>query len=206
MNKTQTEKSENILPLAILIILAFVLIYLISLGKWNLLSENSKEKRRKLEDRKKLVDQQYLKIEKILLKKRQLKQKLDSINKKVLMGARIVAVFLFFTGALILKSIFQLTILDLTGYVGLLFLVLTFIAFIVFGSPSHAIEFWNYIEKMLTLKIYGKYLNIEIHFERHESEKSILSNESLQIQNQIDEMKQAETNILKILADNEIHN
>lgn len=203
---TESKYSNKILPVAIIILLVFVILYLVSLGKWNLLDDGLGERKKKLEDRKKLIDQQFIRIDKILEKKKVLKQKLDKINRNVLLGARLFIV-LFFSGvSLVLKSIFQLSILDLTGYVGLLFLILTFLAFIVFGSPSHAIEFWNYIEKKLTMKIYGKYINLENHFERHKSEKSILSNESLFIQNQIDEMKQAEANVLRILADNEIHN
>lgn len=199
---TESKYSNKILPVAIIILLVFVILYLVSLGKWNLLDDGLGERKKKLEDRKKLIDQQFIKIDKILEKKKSLKQKLDKINHNVLLGARLFIVLLFFVVSLVLKSIFQLSILDLTGYVGLLFLILTFLAFIVFGSPSNAIEFWNYIERKLTMKIYGKYINLENHFERHESEKLAINEESGFIQTQINEIKQAEAELLKVLEEN----
>jgi hypothetical protein len=202
--KVKEKKSDTILPIVIIILLAIVLLYLITFGKVNLLSDDSEIQKRKLEDRKKLVDQQYLKIEKILEKKKGLKQKLDKINRNILLGARLFMTLLFWGVSLVLKSYFQLSVLDLTGYVGLLLLIITFIAFIVFGSPSHAIEFWNYIEKKLTIKIYGKYINLQNHFERHEKQKLALNEESDFIQTQINEIKQAEEDVLKALWDGEI--
>ncbi|MCG9879637.1 MAG: hypothetical protein MH472_03470 [Bacteroidia bacterium] len=202
--ENKKEDTNLILPITIIILIVIVVLYLLTLGKLNFLDSELKNKRRSLEERKKIIDSQFEKIEELLNKKKQLKLKLDKINQRVLIAARASIVFIIIAISLFVNITFKLTLLDIGSYLGLLFFIVACIAFISFGNPEKGLEFWKYFEKKLTLKIYGKYLNLEHHFEKHKKQKEslLLANEEVKLLlKEVEEQEQLEQKILNTLKE-----
>jgi chaperonin cofactor prefoldin len=195
----EEKEKKTVLPIAFVILLVIVLLYLLTLGKANFLGVDLADRRKNLEERKKIVDQQHNRVAAILDSKKQLKQKLDKINLRALLITRIAVVLLLFLLCMWAKFYFLLSVLDITGYVGLCLLAVTFLAFIVFGNPSKAIDFLSYIENKLTLMIYRKYINLERHFEKHEAQISNLTNEKTKLDDMLNEIRKSENELLSIL-------
>jgi hypothetical protein len=128
-----------------------------------------------------------------------LKLKLDKINQRVLIAARALIVIIMIGLSLIANQTLKMTLLDIGSYLGLLFLFLACVAFIRFGNPEKGLEFWKYIEKELTLKIYSKYINLEHHFEKHNQQKETLLRENNEVQKQLSEVDEIEQKILMTL-------
>jgi hypothetical protein len=199
----ENKKEDNnlILPITIIILVAIVVLYLITLGKLNYLYSDVSTKKRNLKDRKQIIDSQFAKVENLLNKKKSLKDKLDKINNRVLMIARSFIVFIIIGTSILANQALRLSLLDIGSYLGLVFLFLALISFIRFGNPENVIDFWRYIEKKLTLKIYGKYINLENHFDRHEKQKESLSKENVELEKQLKEVEEIEKEILFTLKE-----
>jgi Na+/H+ antiporter NhaC len=195
------EGSNLVLPITIIILIVIVVLYLISLGKLNFLDSEVKNKKRNLEERKRIIDSQFAKIESLLSRKKSLKDKLDKINLRVLIVARTLVVFIIIGASILGNQVMKLSLLDIGSYLGLIFILLAFISFIRFGNPENVIEFWRYIEKKLTIKIYGKYINLENHFDRHEKQKESLLMENIELQKQLEEVEEIEREILFALLE-----
>ena len=88
----------NIKPWIIIVIIILVLIYLVTLGKADFFTEGNRERKIKLDEKKKILENRYKRVQDILIKKKTLKAKLEKLCKRVLLGVRLGLVLLLIGG------------------------------------------------------------------------------------------------------------
>jgi hypothetical protein len=185
----------------ILVIILLVLLYMLSWGKADFLTEGGEARKLRLGEKKKILENRYKRVQEILSKKKTLKRKLETLCTKVLLGVRIGLTLLLIGIIYIAHLFFLFTLLELGEYFGLAAIVILIIGFVLIGSPTNFFSLWNYFEKKLILMIYGKYIDIDKHIEFHEKELQAIVQNKVQIDKESFELLQAELEIKKILED-----
>ncbi len=195
------QNKSNIKAGIILLLIVLVLLYLLTLGKADLLTENREERKRKLAEKKKLLEDRYNRVQNILNKKKGLKTKLETVCKRVLFGVRLSLAMLVVGGICISNLIFSVSFLVIGEYIGLLTLGLLLVGFVFIGGPTDFFKIWSYFEKKLTLKIYGKYINIDKHIETHESELQQIITDKKAVENDLHGILRLDFEIENILEE-----
>ncbi len=196
-----SQNKPDIKPWILFVIIVLVLIYLLTLGKADFLSELNDDRKQDLSERKKLLDHRYNRVQGILDRKKALKKKLETICKRVLLGVRLALVLLLIGGIIITYSYYKFTLLDLAGYFGVAAIGILLIGFIIVGSPANFFTMWTFAEKKLTLKIYGKYIDIDQDIAGHEKQLKKITSDKMGVEKELKDITEAEAEIKKIIED-----
>lgn len=195
----------------VLLLIALIVVYLISAGKVNFLQSSNEEKhphderKKKLEERVKILDYQYERVQKILERKLTLKKELDHISKNIFIGVRLFLVFLLILFGLGAHVFLNANLRDLFNYLEIGIVVLCFFVFVLFGNPTNITSLWDHLTKKLTLYIYGRYINLDVQIASHNEDLKSISSEKQNTQKELTELIQMKIEIQDVLSELDNH-
>lgn len=193
-----SNSGTNISGKVILILIILVLLYLLTFGNADLLTANREERKRKLAENKKRLEDRYARVQSLLNRKKQLRIKLETVCRRVLFGVRLTLAVLLLGVLTVLHVYGSVSVLGLVECVGAGAFTLLLVGFVWIGGPTDFFKVWTYFEKKLTLKIYGKYIDIDKHIESHEKELQQIITDTATVDN---ELKLIEVEVTEILSE-----
>lgn len=191
----------------VLLLIALIVVYLFTIGKVNLLSSKDEEKskenehKEKLENRIRILDHRYKKVQKVLEKKQVLKGQLDTVSRYIFLGVRLVIVFIFIAVGLVAHIYLNAGFNEIVVYIQTGLVVICFLAFVIFGNPKNIIAMWSHLTKKLTLYIYGKYINLDRQIDSHNEELKNINSEKQNTEKELTELMQVEIEIQDVIAE-----
>jgi ABC-type multidrug transport system fused ATPase/permease subunit len=153
------EKDYSLIIIAI-IVFAFVVLYLLSLGK--IKGTTSKSRYDELNESLEKANARHTKLQALIDKKVELKEKLKKRFRWIFFSVRILLVA-FWAVALILLYLFGIVVNigDALNYSNAFILVLITLNFITFGNLTNLSSFINAIKTRVENWVYGKYVSID---------------------------------------------
>lgn len=205
-----TKKEKGVLTwvfIGLLLVIAIVA-YLISIGKINFVSSpNSKhdddkdEFKKSLSERISLLNHRYEKVQKILTKKRDLKEKLNRVCNNIFLWVRISLVLLLIGVGIVIHALTGASFKDVVDYIQIFVLLICFLGFVRYGNPINILSIWSHVTKKLTLYVYGRYINLDLQIESHGSELEEIDIEKKEVQKRLMETTAIEKEIQEVLLE-----
>lgn len=183
-------------------LIILVLLYLLTFGKANFLSKGLDDEKLRLQEKRKLLENRYSRVQDVLNKKKELKTKLEKISRRVLFGVRLGLVMILFAIVSLVYFKTTVSLLDILEYLGLASLILLLTGFVINEIPATFLGLWKRLKKKLTLMIYGKYINIDQHIASHEQELQQMDKDKSKLGREMQEIHEAEKEIEKIITEN----
>jgi hypothetical protein len=191
--ETENNESENSISLESkswivvgIIFIVIFLIYICSLGNWNLLDKSDDP----LSEKKKKAELRRKKIIELIERKKILKESLERKFKWTYFAVRLVLAVIYLASCFFSFHFFKGQSLDdFLNHVGAVSLVLVILHFIFYGSFSNFQMSIDLIKQLIENRIYQKYLNVSVKIEQHEKEAIELQDEINVIQIEIDSRK-----------------
>ncbi len=169
------EEKRNYKPyilIAIIVIIAILIIYIVTLGQIDLTAE--KKHKEKVDTKNQLIklELRHEKLKALIQKKEDLNIKLNKRFKIIYLGVRLGLVLLTVTYNILLYFVFDVTELgNILKWNGLIVLIVSVFSFLAFGTTVNVKEFTQKLKLWLEAKIYSKYVNLNEQIEAHKEEE-----------------------------------
>jgi len=174
MNSTQS-KTDHFWAIIILLLIVALIVYAVSFGKVDLITEKPGDKD-SLSEKRRLAEIRHKKLQSLIKAKKNLKIKLDKRFKTIYLLVRIA--FLCIYVGLNIALYFVLGMSDISVLFNWNQMVLTafgVLNLILIGTEIKLTAAIGYFKTLIENRVYAKYVNINQQINNHQSEAELLS-------------------------------